>query len=184
MKDLIAWFDMETTGLDPKDHQVLEVALVMTDWDLNPLGSGYTSAVRYSIPTARALKNKATDYVREMHERTGLWDRIQEPSARPLASVSKDLYDYLKLYAPQERQARMGGNSIMLDMGFAREYFPDFTNHLHYRVLDMSSVQEAATQWFDVPVFEKRLQHSALDDIMESLEQARYIKRQLDNRLS
>lgn len=179
MKDMIAWLDVETTGLDPLQNQLLEVALVMTDWDLEVLGTPYSAAIKYSSATAEALRAKAAPVVQEMHDRTGLWERLESSGSKSLEAVQNDLLGYLKYYAPEPRQARLGGNSVGLDSGFANEYLPEFAGHLHYRVLDMSSLQEAATQWFGVPTFTKKLNHSALSDINESIEQARYLRKQL-----
>lgn len=179
MTDLIAWLDVETTGLDATQDQLLEVALVMTDWNLNVLDGGYSTAIKYTAATASALRAKSAPFVQEMHDRTGLWERLESPSARPIETVRKQIFEYLKHFAPNPRQARLGGNSVGLDASFSREYLPDFYEHLHYRVLDMSSLQEAASRWFEVPTFEKVLDHSALSDIMESIEQAKFIRNQL-----
>lgn len=181
MRDLIAWLDVETTGLDPRQDQLLEVALVMTDWDLKVLGSPYSTAIKYTSSTAEALRAKSNTYVQEMHDRTGLWERLESPNATRLEVVASDLADYLKYFAPEPKQARLGGNSVGLDMGFANEYLPDFAQHLHYRVFDMSTLQEAATQWFGVPNFQKKLNHSALSDINESIQQASYLRGHLQN---
>lgn len=184
MTDLIAWLDVETTGLDATQDTLLEVALVMTDWDLNVLHSGYSTAIKYTSATAKALRAKSVPFVQEMHDRTGLWERLESPRATSIETMRKQIFEYLKHFAPSPRQARLGGNSVALDAAFSRENLPDFYEHLHYRVLDMSSIQEAASRWFEVPTFEKVLDHSALSDIMESIEQAKFIRNQLDLRLA
>lgn len=181
-KPVIAWLDLETTGLDPKHHALLEVALIITDWDLNQIDDGYTAVVQYTSSTAKGLREKANDYVKAMHDRTGLWERLEEPSAKSLTTIDKELYEYLRWFAPEQNQARLGGNSVGgLDAAFSEVYLPQFKEHLHYQVLDMSSLQEAATQWFGIPDFPKSKEHSALADIRESIGQARYIREELSN---
>lgn len=178
-KDLIAWVDVETTGLRPDSASLLEVAIVMTDWDLNVLDSGYSAPVEYSVQTVKGLRDSANDFVKEMHDKTNLWERMSGAEAVHIDTLDSNLYHYVRNFAPEPKQARLGGNSVRLDLNFVEEYLPQFYNHLHYRFFDVSGLQAAATQWYGVPTFEKKGLHSAFDDIMESIEQARFIKGQL-----
>lgn len=178
-QDYLAWVDVETTGLNSNESHLLEVALIVTDWDLNVLDEGYSRPVAYSAGTAEGLRDSSNEFVRKMHDKTGLWERLEGPDAMPLERIDSDMEIYLRMFAPEPRQARLAGNSVFLDLEFTRAFLPKFYKHLHYRFFDVTGLQEAAHRWLDVPHFEKRLEHSALSDIRESIEQARFIKEHL-----
>lgn len=170
MIDILAWTDVETTGLNPKDHFLLEIALVVTDAHLNVLGE-FQSVVQHTPE----VRNFADDYVKRMHDKTGLWDRLV--SGEPLWQIDDELTNYISQFA-EPKEARMAGNSVRLDMNFTEKYLPNFYNHLHYRTLDVSTLKfEAAQQW--IPEYEKKQTHAAYDDIRESIAELKYLRERL-----
>lgn len=171
--DRLIWIDVETTGLDVAADHLLEVACLVTDTDLALLDAGgFHAVVRYDETEVTALRQAAPDVVREMHEATGLWDRL--PTGQPLAQIEADLLAYIARYAPQRRQGRLAGNSVRLDAEFLGANLPAVADHLHYRVVDVSSIAYIASLWCQGEAGSaKRRDHSALSDIHESLEQLR-----------
>lgn len=173
LKDVMFWTDVETTGLSTDDSVLLEIAVIPTTKTLEQLTEPFQATVRYTEDEVAQLKAKAPTRVRKMHTETGLWDRL--PQGLPLAELDQKLKGYLSSIA-NPQQGRIAGNSVRLDLNFIEEYLPESYKHLHYRSVDMSALQFLATSWYDIPVFEKKLVHSALSDIEESIEQAKYLR--------
>lgn len=175
----IAWTDVETTGLDTRDgHLLLQIAIIITDKDFNEIAV-LEQKFRYSPAEVAILKDMAPPIVQEMHEKTGLWDAL--PDGTPLDEYDDVLLRWLQRYQPKARELYFGGNSITLDREFIREFLPKSYNHLHYRSLDMTSVETFKNFTEDRPWFEKRKVHDALEDIRESIASAKY-QRELDRK--
>lgn len=172
---VLAWIDVETTGLDAAADQLLEVACILTDTNLVQLAKPYQAVVRHENPAS--LRTRVDEVVRDMHDRTGLWDRL--PGGTPLEQVDADLLAYISAVAPQPRQARVAGNSIRLDLNFLEAKLPRSYRHLHYRSVDVSAVALLAREWWQVPTVGKQMDHSALADIRESLEELRRLRREI-----
>lgn len=169
----ILWVDVETTGLVAREEYLLQVAALVTDVQGNLLSDEFCEVVYQG--NAQQLRDYANDVVRNMHDQTGLWNKLGQGLAVDI--VDTLLLNFVKEYAPEPRQARLGGNSVALDMDFAREYLPKTHGHLHYRVVDVSSLAYALDSWGVVPgYFEKKKTHDALDDIRESLAEYRWLR--------
>lgn len=175
MNDVIVWADVETTGLNAKKDFLLEIAVLVTDLDLNILdNTGYHAYVNH---TKEIVYNKANDYVREMHTATGLWDKLGD--GKHTWDIDQELVDYIKQFAPWQRTARLAGNSVRLDANFIDHWLPQTANHLHYRILDVSSIGFEAYEFKGIPEFLKNGTHEAMSDIRESIEELRYLRKQL-----
>jgi oligoribonuclease len=171
----IVWVDVETNGLDAHKNYLLEVAALVTDLDLNILDEvGYQTPIHYTEAQAADIRSVTTPYVQNMHDQTGLWGRL--PSGKNEFVVDAELLAYIKQFVPEPRTARLGGNSVRLDLNFLEENLPFTAAHLHYRMFDVTSLAGASQWWGGVPNFEKRHTHSAMDDIQESIAEARYIR--------
>lgn len=172
MEDLLFWADVETTGLDPTDGYLLEIAAYITDKDLNILDAdGYHAVLQHNKADAMSYAN---DYVIEMHTKTGLWDLLETGTLQ--FHVDQELTAYLKNFAPEPRQARLAGNSVSLDAAFIREFLPHLSDHLHYRILDVSTCAFEAYNVRGLAPYEKKTLHSAKEDIEESIAELRYIR--------
>lgn len=176
-KDLIAWIDVETTGLSPSNSSLLEIAVLITDTDLNLLDdAGYHGTIRYSREEVESLKSETVPFVVEMHTKNGLWSRL--PEGKPLEVVEEEVLAYIKQFAPRPQQARVGGNSVRLDLNFLDAFLPSVARHLHYRFFDVTSLATAALWWLGSEPDKPESDHTAKGDILASLEQARALRAQ------
>jgi oligoribonuclease len=172
--DLLVWIDCEMTGLDPSSDLLLEVACVVTDGDLNQLGEGIDLVI--SAPEQALLDMDPV--VVKMHKESGL-DKAVLASTLSLADAEAQVLDFIRQHVPEPRKAPLCGNSIGTDRGFIAKYMPDLDAHLHYRMVDVSSVKELARRWYPRAYYAspaKKGGHRALQDIIESVEELRYYR--------
>jgi oligoribonuclease len=172
--DLLVWVDCEMTGLDLRSDALIEVAALVTDPDLNVLGDG----VDVVIHAEEAQLDGMLDVVRQMHEKSGLTDEVRR-SAVTVAEAQDLVMRYITQYVPEPRTAPLCGNSIATDRGFLARDMPLLDNHLHYRMIDVSSVKELCRRWYPRVYFgqpAKGLAHRALADIKESIRELKYYR--------
>ncbi|NLU71266.1 oligoribonuclease [Streptomyces sp. HNM0575] len=173
MNDRMVWIDCEMTGLSLTDDALVEVAALVTDSELNVLGEGVDVVIR---PPARALASMP-DVVREMHTSSGLLDELDDGTT--LADAEEQVLAYVRKYAPEAGRAPLCGNSVATDRGFLSRDMPDLEAHLHYRIVDVSSIKELARRWYQRAYFNsppKNGNHRALADIRESIAELRYYR--------
>lgn len=176
-KARIIWGDVETNGVNAFEGDVLlEVAFLVTDGDLNILDeNGYQAVVQWSPEHVNRIKAATSDYVLEMHEKTGLWDRL--PFGKPRHQIDSEAVSYLREFVPEAKTARFAGNSITLDRNFMQANLPETFEHIHYRSFDVSTVAGLAQMWGgDEIQYQKKTLHSAFSDITESIEELRYLR--------
>ena len=174
--DPLVWIDCEMTGLDLSADALIEVAAVVTDYDLKPLGKGIDVLIR---PPAAALEQMG-DFVRDMHTSSGLLDELG--NGLTMAEAQHAVLDYVRSLVPQPRTAQLAGNSVGTDKAFLVRDMPELVDYLHYRVVDVSSLKELAKRWYPRTFFhspEKHGGHRALADILESIDELRYYRRLL-----
>lgn len=174
----LLWTDVETTGTDATTCHLLEVAAMITDYDLNLVTEeSYSAVVRYSPETVTTIRDETVPFVVDMHDKTGLWDRLTSPEAKSMGHIDAELRAFLHTVTGGEKKiARMAGNSIRLDLNFVEKNLPDTYADLHYRMFDVSTLAVAAAKWRGAGTFRKELAHTAVGDIRESLAEARYLK--------
>ncbi|MBB1246371.1 oligoribonuclease [Streptomyces durbertensis] len=173
MNDRLVWIDCEMTGLSLSDDALIEVAALVTDSELNILGDGVDVVIR---PPAAALENMP-DIVREMHTASGLLDELD--GGTTLADAEAQVLNYVREHVPEAGRAPLCGNSVSTDRGFLARDMGALENHLHYRIVDVSSVKELARRWYPRAYFnspEKSGNHRALADIRESIAELRYYR--------
>ncbi|WP_083649189.1 oligoribonuclease [Cellulosimicrobium sp. CUA-896] len=169
----IVWIDCEMTGLDLGADALVEVAAVVTDSDLNVLGDGVDVVVR---PPAGAVEQMG-DFVRQMHTTSGLLDELD--AGVTLAEAEQRVLEYVRSWVPEPGKAPLAGNSVATDKAFLDRDMPELVGHLHYRIVDVSSVKELSRRWFPRAYFaspEKHGGHRALADILESIDELRYYR--------
>lgn len=176
-EEVIVWVDVETDRLEARGGSLLEVAAIITDTNLVELDpQGFHSVIHHSTEDVARMRREAAPIVDQMHETTGLWDRLPE-SKTSLSDVDTALLAYIKGFAPGHRQGRVGGNSVRLDLNFLDEHLPGVAGHLHYRFIDVTTVQTLGGWWNgidDRPIHANA--HTAMADIRASLDQLRRLR--------
>jgi oligoribonuclease len=165
------------TGLDLTRDKLIEVAVLVTDSELNVLDPG----LDLIISADDADLDGMDDVVATMHAKSGLTDSVRAATLT-VAEAEQELLDYVKRFVPERRTAPLCGNSIGTDRGFLARDMPELDDHLHYRMVDVSSVKELARRWFPRVYFAqppKGLAHRALADIIESVRELAYYRRTL-----
>jgi oligoribonuclease len=168
----LVWIDMEMTGLDPDTDRIIEVAAVVTDSDLNILAEGPVFAIHQPDEVLDRMDawNKGT------HGRSGLIDRVKASTISE-ADAEVALIEFLRQYVPSGKSP-MCGNSICQDRRFMARGMPKLEAFFHYRNLDVSTLKELCKRWKPEAVsgFKKQQKHTALADIIESIEELRYYR--------
>jgi oligoribonuclease len=171
--DRIVWVDCEMTGLDLTADALIEVAAVVTDSELNVLGEGVDVVI---TPPVEALE-QMVPFVRQMHTTSGLLEDL--PGGTTLAEAQQAVLDYVRTWVPEPGKAPLAGNSVGTDKSFLDLHMPELVGHLHYRIIDVSSLKELARRWYPRIYFaspEKTGGHRALADILESIDELRYYR--------
>jgi oligoribonuclease len=173
MNDRMVWIDCEMTGLSLAHDALVEVAALVTDSELNVLGEGVDVVIR---PPAESL-DTMPDVVRSMHTASGLLEELA--GGMTLPEAERIVLDYVRSHVAEPRKAPLCGNSVSTDRGFLARDMPTLEQHLHYRIVDVSSVKELARRWYPRAYFnspEKKGNHRALADIRESIAELRYYR--------
>lgn len=172
--DRLVWIDCEMTGLDVAVDQLVEVAVVVTDFELEILDPGFEVV----IAADQAALDNMGEFVRDMHEKSGLLKMI--PGGASLEDAEDAVLDYIRTFAPTPQTAPLAGNTIGTDRAFLARYMPRIDSHLHYRNVDVSSIKELVRRWvpriyYNAP--EKDGGHRALADILESIRELDYYRK-------
>ena len=168
----LVWLDMEMTGLDPDNDRIIEVAVVVTDADLNIIAEGPVFAIHQSDETLDKMDN----WNKGTHGKSGLIDRVKASTVSE-ADAEAQLIAFLKQYVPANKSP-MCGNSICQDRRFMARGMPKLEAFFHYRNLDVSTLKELCRRWKPelASGFKKHQKHTALADINESIEELRYYR--------
>lgn len=171
--DRLVWIDCEMTGLDLQVDELVEIAIVVTDFELRILDPGFQVVIK---PDASALENMS-EFVTNMHRTSGLLDEI--PHGVSLADAEFQSLEYIQQFVPVEGKAPLAGNTIGTDRMFLAKYMPRVDRWLHYRNVDVSSIKEVSRRWYPRAFFhapEKSGGHRALADIRESIRELAYYR--------
>ena len=171
--DRLVWIDLEMTGLDPKFDEIVEIACIVTDGELNELDEGITMVVKPGNESFAGMD----DFVVNMHTVSGLIEEI--PHGIALADAEQQVLAYIRTHVPEARKAPLAGSSVYVDRGFLAAYMPELDAHMHYRLVDVSSVKELTRRWYPRVYFaspEKTGNHRALGDIRDSISELRYFR--------
>jgi oligoribonuclease len=174
--DRLVWIDCEMTGLDLAVDELVEVAVIITGYDLVPVDPGLQIVIKADQP----VLDQMNDIVRTMHTTSGLLDEI--PNGVSLADAEYQINEYILRFVPEPQTAPLAGNTIGTDRAFLAKYMPRVDAHLHYRSVDVSSIKELARRWFPRVYFQapaKNGGHRALADILESIRELDYYRRAL-----
>lgn len=173
--DRLVWVDCEMTGLDLGKDALIEVAALVTDSDLNVLGEGVDAVIHADEAALAGMP----EVVREMHDTSGLTEAVRR-SPITVAQAQDAVMEYVTSYVPEPRTAPLCGNSIATDRSFLARDMPVLDAHLHYRMVDVSSIKELCRRWYPRVYFgqpPKGMAHRALADIRESIRELQYYRR-------
>ncbi|MBB6626770.1 oligoribonuclease [Nocardioides sp. KIGAM211] len=173
MNERLVWIDCEMTGLDLGADALIEVAALVTDFDLNVLGDGIDIIIK---PAPEAL-DQMNDFVRDMHEKSGLLEELD--AGLTMGEAEEQVLAYIKEHCPDGSRPPLAGNTVATDRSFLARDMPALEGFLHYRIVDVSSIKELSRRWFPRAYFQapaKRGNHRALADIQESIEELRYYR--------
>ena len=172
----ICWVDVETTGLDAHRDSLLEIAVLITDHELNILDeAGFQAVVRHTLTEVGYLMSNAVPFVQDMHHKTGLWGRLSGPDALYLPEIDLDLSIYLARFGDAKTMP-IAGNSVALDQNFITSYLPRVSRFLDYHMRDVSSVAGMVFDWYDFPWYDKANDHTAMTDIRESIKELKHYR--------
>jgi oligoribonuclease len=175
VREELVWIDCEMTGLNLRSDRLIEIAVLVTDADLNILGDGLDVVIHAPDEALDSM----VDVVAQMHKRSGLTEEVRA-STVDLATAEQLVLDYIRGHVKQAKTAPLCGNSIATDRGFIARDMPELDEYLHYRMIDVSSIKELCRRWYPRIYFgqpEKGLAHRALADIHESIRELRYYRR-------
>ncbi|HEY9389031.1 MAG TPA: oligoribonuclease [Mycobacteriales bacterium] len=177
MTDRLVWVDCEMTGLDLGTDALIEIAALVTDSELNVLGTGVDVVIHASDEALAGMP----EVVVEMHARSGLTEAVRA-STVTLPEAQQMVLDYVRAWVPEPRTAPLCGNSIATDRAFLSRDMPELDGWLHYRMVDVSSIKELSRRWYPRVYFaqpQKGMSHRALADIRESIRELRYYRQTL-----
>jgi oligoribonuclease len=173
VNDRIVWIDCEMTGLSLEADALIEVAALVTDFELNQLGDGVDVVI---TPPAAALE-QMDDFVRSMHTTSGLLEELA--GGTTMEEAQEQVLAYIREWVPEPRKAPLGGNTVGTDRNFLARDMAELEAHLHYRIIDVSSIKELSRRWYPRAYFgspKKSGGHRALADIRESIAELRYYR--------
>jgi oligoribonuclease len=174
ISDYLVWIDCEMTGLNVEKDCLVEIAVVVTDSELNVLDPGLDLVIK---PNPESLANMG-EFVTEMHTTSGLINEFDD--GHDLATAERMVLEYIQRWVSDPRQAPLAGNSIGTDRMFINRYMPTLDSFLHYRNIDVSSIKELTRRWFPKVYFQlpkKDGGHRALADILESIKELKYYRK-------
>ncbi len=170
----LIWMDLEMTGLQSETDRILEIATVITDTELKVVEQGPELVI---FQNDEILDNM-NDWCKEHHSKSGLVDKIKASKINEIEAEQKTL-EFIKKHVEPE-SAPLCGNSIHQDRNFLSRYMPQLHEYMHYRNIDVSSIKELTFRWFpNLPKFKKAGKHTALEDILESIDELRYYREKI-----
>ncbi len=170
----LVWIDLEMSGLDPDTCEILEIATIITDGDLNLLAEGPDIVVHQPDPVLDAMDAWCT----RQHGLSGLTAQVKA-STTALAQAETQTLEFIRQFCPAGKSP-LCGNSIGHDRRFILKHMPALAEYLHYRSIDVTSIKELAHRWYpELPAPDKGESHRALDDIRESIAELRYYRQHI-----
>ena len=166
MNDRLVWIDCEMTGLNLRTDALIEVAALVTDFELNVLGEGVDIVIK---PPPGAVEQMG-DYVRSMHEKSGLLAQLE--FGMEMAEAEERVLAYVRSHCADGSRPPLAGNTVATDRALLARDMPRLEAFLHYRIVDVSSIKELARRWYPRAYFQapaKQGNHRALADIQESI---------------
>ena len=168
----MVWIDLEMSGLDPEKEKIIEIATIVTDWELNVVAEGPELIIHQNDKVLNAMD----DWNKKHHRQSGLWDRVLE-SKTTVQEAENQTLAFIKKYVP--KGGILAGNSIWQDRRFMIKEMPLLDAYMNHRMIDVSSFKVIAKYWYDEPEVKKANKHRALDDIKESIEELKHYREKI-----
>ena len=173
-KTNLVWMDLEMTGLDANKDTILQVALIITDKDLNILNKGMDIVIHQP----QEVLDNMNEWCIENHGKSGLTKRVQESTIN-MEYAEEMILEELQKYTI-EKKSPLCGNSVYMDRYFLMKHMPEVNNYLHYRLIDVSTLSELYGRWYpNQPNYKKQDKHLALEDIEDSINQLKFLKEKI-----
>ena len=170
----IVWMDLEMTGLFPEKDQILEIATLITNPDLEIIATGPELVLHQPLSILEAMD----PWNQEHHSKSGLWDKVLA-SKTSLQEAEQQTLNFIQAHSVKGKNP-LAGNSIWQDRRFLLRYMPLIHEHLHYRLIDVSTIKELAKRWYPkLKIPNKKNNHRAMDDIQESIEELKFLRQNL-----
>jgi len=173
----LVWIDCEMTGLDPSKDRIIEIAVLITNGNLDIVDSG----IEYVIQTDKTFLNGMDSWCTEQHGRSGLTQACLDSPHTP-DFVADKVLEYIKKWVPSQQTGVLAGNSVHADRMFLAAQMPAVIDWLHYRIVDVSSIKELSRRWYaqqGIPPPPAKKSHRALDDIIGSIEELQWYRQNI-----
>lgn len=170
----LVWMDLEMTGLDPETCVIVQMAVIITDRELNPIGNPLDLVVWQPESALEVMD----PFVRKMHKKSGLLDQIRN-SKHSIRDAQRQAMELITKHCTY-RSAPLCGNSIGQDRRFLVKYMPEVEGYLHYRNIDVSTVKELGEWWYGTSYTKPDSgKHTAMHDIQQSIEELRFLSKKI-----
>jgi len=171
LNDYLIWLDLEMSGLDPDQHVILEIASLVTDWNLEIVAEGPDIVISYSEDALATMDQ----WSKKQHKASGLIERVLA-SPYDCYQAEQETIRFLSSYT-EKGSSPLCGNSVWQDRRFLLRHMPTLEAFFHYRNIDVSTIKELVKRWYpSLPPFEKKKRHLALSDIKESIRELKYYR--------
>ena len=173
MDDRIVWVDLEMTGLDVDIDRIIEIACIITDGDLNVVASSPDLVINQP----KDVMDNMGEWCRKHHGKSGLTEEVLQ-STISLSNAEEIICSFVRKHT-EKGISPLAGNSVHVDKKFLEKQMPNFMSHLHYRIIDVSTVKELCRRWHPeeyAKCTKKKTLHRALEDIKESIEELRFYR--------
>lgn len=170
----LIWIDLETTGLHVDKDCILEIACIITDGNLHKRYEGPS----FVIHRSKEILEHMDDWCIHQHEQTGL-TKASLNSSVTIKQAEIEILEFIKKYAPEKKVCNLAGSSVHFDKEFLRKEMPELFDHLHYRIVDVTTIGEVVRRWFPMMLRQrprKHGNHRALDDIRNSIREMEFYK--------
>lgn len=170
----LVWVDIETTGLNEQTATILEIAVLLTDQQLKPLGEGVNLIIHHPQEVLEGMNT----WCQQQHGKSGLTEQVKN-SSLSMSAAEEKILSLIKQHVP-EKSSPLCGNTVHFDKRFLKHHMPKVHDYLHKRIIDVSTIKELAKRWYpELPEYTKKETHRALEDIKESIEELQYYKEKI-----
>lgn len=174
LRQPLIWIDLEMTGLDVEKDSILQIACIITEGDLERQVEGPEITIHYDEEVLQSMN----DWCKEQHGKSGLTQAVRD-STVSLCEAEQQVLEFVQRHVPEPSKGVIAGNSVHVDLAFLKRHMPSLAEHLHYRIVDVSTLGELCKRWFPKEhnkAPRKKNTHTAISDVRESIHQLKYYR--------